>query len=225
MNEVPVYTSDMLVDLCIKLEKDSKDKKRQLDNAKAELQARGLKEMEDRNVKYYKFFGESGSVAIADTMTLDTLNMKKLREALGEGLISEKVKETQEVKYKYDTKLERALKAIFTGDYTFEFSLREFLTDEMSVKPNEKQITLLLKKLKGDYAADKNTLISVLGYNEDFDDIPDFDVELYYIYKIKNAELIRAFLPEEGIDSTMDAVRKCIMVETKTSITLDYEKE
>ena len=46
-----------------------------------------------------------------------------------------------------------------------------------------------------------------------------------YIYKIKNAELIKAFLPEEGIGWTMEAVRKCILLDSKTSVTLDYEEE
>lgn len=54
---------------------------------------------------------------------------------------------------------------------------------------------------------------------------PDFDVELWYIYRIRNGELIRAFLPEEMIDGTIEAIKKCIIVENKTSITLDYDSE
>lgn len=53
--------------------------------------------------------------------------------------------------------------------------------------------------------------------------VPDFDVELWYIYRIKNGELIKAFLPEEMIDATIEGIRKSILVETKTSITLDYD--
>ena len=60
---------------------------------------------------------------------------------------------------------------------------------------------------------------------KDGESAPDFDVELWYIYRIKNAELIRAFLPEELIDNTINEIRKCILVETKTSITLDYKEE
>ena len=54
--------------------------------------------------------------------------------------------------------------------------------------------------------------------------VPDFDVELWYIYRIKNGELIKAFLPEEMIDATIEGIRKSILVETKTSITLDYDE-
>lgn len=212
-----------LVNVCIRLEKEVKETKKSLDSAKNELQSRAISMMDDKNVKYVKFFGANGAVSVLDTMSLDTLNMGKLREALGDGVITQKVKEKVDVKYSYDSKLEKALKAIFTGDYTFEYTLDEFI-DCMSVKPDEKQRKLLLKKLKGDYEADKKTLLSVLGL-EELPSPPDFDVELFYIYKIKNAELIKAFLPEEGIDSTMEAIKKCIIVETKTSVTLDYEKE
>lgn len=48
-------------------------------------------------------------------------------------------------------------------------------------------------------------------------------MELWYIYRIKNGELIKAFLPEEMIDATIEGIRKSIFVETKTSITLDYD--
>ena len=50
-------------------------------------------------------------------------------------------------------------------------------------------------------------------------------MELYYISKIKNAELILAFLPEEGIDSTMEAIRRCVIVDSKLKIELAYKDE
>ena len=51
------------------------------------------------------------------------------------------------------------------------------------------------------------------------------EVELWYIYRIKNGELIRAFLSEEMLDKTIADIRKCILVETKTSITIDYDTD
>lgn len=138
-----------------------------------------------------------------------------------EGVYKMKVKEETETTYKFDSKFEKAMKAIFTGDYTFETTLEEFL-DEMSIKPDDKQKKLLLKKLKGEFEKDKETLISVLV--PEGETVPDFDVELWYIYRIKNGELIKAFLPEEMIDATIEGIRKSILVETKTSITLDYDE-
>lgn len=187
---------------------------------KAELQARGLAIMEDHNVKYVKFYGDEGSAAITDSMSLDILNPDKLKELVGEGVYKMKVKEETKTTYKFDSKFEKAMKAIFTGDYTFETTLEEFL-DEMSIKPDDKQKKLLLKKLKGEFEKDKETLISVLV--PEGETVPDFDVELWYIYRIKNGELIKAFLPEEMIDAIIEGIRKSIFVETKTSITLDYD--
>lgn len=215
-------TNEELIGACVTLDREQKKSRAMLNGYKAELQARGLALMEDHNVKYVKFYGGEGSAAITDSMSLDILNPDKLKELVGEGVYNMKVKEETKTTYKYDSKFEKALKAIFTGDYTFETTLEEFL-EEMSIKPDAKQKKLLMKKLKGEFKKDKETLISVLV--PEGQEAPDFDVELWYIYRIKNGELIRAFLPEEMLDSTIEGIRKSILVETKTSITLDYDTE
>ena len=189
---------EQLVSQAVALDKEQKYCKRKLDTVKAKLQSKGLAMIDDRNVKYIKFYSEDGSVAVGDSYKMDVLRPDKLKDILSEELWMAK-------------------------DYTFECSLEEFL-DEMSVKPDSKQKKLLLKKLKGDYAKDRETLLSVFGYEDD-DTAPDFEVELYYIYKIKNGELIRAFLPEECLSQTIEDIKKCLIVESKTSITIDYDNE
>lgn len=215
-------TNEELIGACVTLDREQKKSRAMLNGYKAELQARGLALMEDHNVKYVKFYGGEGSAAITDSMSLDILNPDKLKELVGEGVYNMKVREETKTTYKYDGKFEKALKAIFTGDYTFETTLDEFL-EEMSIKPDAKQKKLLMKKLKGEFEKDKDILISVLV--PEGQEAPDFDVELWYIYRIKNGELIKAFLPEEMLDSTIEGIRKSILVETKTSITLDYDTE
>lgn len=215
-------TNEQLIGACVWLDKERKKNATMLNSYKAELQSRGLSIMEDRNTKYIKFYGEEGSAAITDSMTLDLLNPDKLKELVGEGVYKMKVKEDVKTSYKFDSKFEKALKAIFTGQYTFETTLEEFL-DEMSIRPDAKQKKLLMKRLKGEFEKDKETLISVLV--PEGNTAPDFDVELWYIYRIKNAELIRAFLPEEMLDRTIAEIKKSIFVETKTSITLDYDAD
>ena len=217
-----IMTNEELIGACVTLDREQKKSRAMLNGYKAELQARGLVLMEDHNVKYVKFYGGEGSAAITDSMSLDILNPDKLKELVGEGVYNMKVREETKTTYKYDGKFEKALKAIFTGDYTFETTLDEFL-EEMSIKPDAKQKKLLMKKLKGEFEKDKDTLISVLV--PEGQEAPDFDVELWYIYRIKNGELIKAFLPEEMLDSTIEGIRKSILVETKTSITLDYDTE
>ena len=210
-------TTEELVTKCIESDKSIKQEKAVLDTYKAELQSRGVQIMDDKNIKYVKFFSAKGACAITDSMSLEILNIDKLEKCLGAGVFNQKVKETTETKYKFDTKLEKCLKAIFTGDYTFEVGLDEFL-DNMSVKPDDKQKKLLMKRLKGDYGKDIALLESIFGKG-------DYEVECWYIYKIKNAELIRAFLPEEGIDFMIQEIRKCLIVEEKTSIALDYDSK
>ena len=179
-------TNEELIGACVTLDREQKKSRAMLNGYKAELQARGLALMEDHNVKYVKFYGGEGSAAITDSMSLDILNPDKLKELVGEGVYNMKVKEETKTTYKYDSKFEKALKAIFTGDYTFETTLEEFL-EEMSIKPDAKQKKLLMKKLKGEFEKDKETLISVLV--PEGQEAPDFDVELWYIYRIKNGEL------------------------------------
>lgn len=215
-------TNDQLIGACVWLDREQKKNRAIMNSYKAELQARGLALMEDHNVKYVKFYGSEGSAAITDSMSLDILNPDKLKELVGDGVYGMKVKTDVKTTYKFDARFEKALKAVFTGDYTFETTLEEFL-DEMSIKPDASQKKLLLKKLKGEFEKDKETLISVLV--PEGEAAPDFDVELWYIYRIKNAELIRAFLPEEMLDCTMEGIKKSIFVESKTSITLDYDYE
>lgn len=212
-----------LVNQAVALDKEQRECKRKLDMVKAKLQSMGLEVIEERNVKYIKFYAEDGSVGVGDSSKMDVLRPDKLKTILSDDLWRAKVKESTETKYNYDPRLEQMLKAVFTGDFTFEYSLEEFL-DEMSVKPDNKKKKLLLKKLKGDYAKDRQTLLAVFGYEDD-DTAPDFDVELYYICKIKNGELIRAFLPEECLSQTIEDIKKCLIVESKTSITIDYDNE
>ncbi|MBS5301457.1 MAG: hypothetical protein KHY39_10485 [Clostridiaceae bacterium] len=232
MSQINKMSDAKLVDRAIMLDNEKKTLDTELTGLKAEIQKRGLLTMMDHNIKYCKMYGDAvGTAIVSESQEIDILNMDRLREIVGDGLVKEKVTESTFTKYKLDKNFDKMIKAVCTGDYTFEYSLEEFL-DQMSVPVDAHQKELLLKKLKGDYKADKKTLLSVLGYltkgtSEAAAEAaaPDLDVELYYISKIKNAELILAFLPEEGIDSTMEAIRRCVIVDSKLKIELAYKDE
>lgn len=221
--KLKLKTAPELVGEAVRLDQQAKSCRKELDAVKAELQARGLVLIEDRNVRYVKFYAQEGSAAVTDAQSLEVLNVDRLRELLSDGVWKQNVTETTKTDYKYKPLLERVLKAVFTGDYTFEYTLEEFLTEHLTVKPDAKQLKLLLRKLKGDYVKDKDVLAGVFGF--DPQNMPDFDVELWYIYRIKNGELIRAVLPEEFLDQTMEEIKKCLIVDSKTAITIDYQKE
>lgn len=217
LNKVDTRT---LICLCIDNDRSMKDMKKEMDALKAELQARGVREMEDHNVKFVRYYGLEGNASVTESLSLDILNPDRLKEIVGSGVWDMKVKRTEDIKYKCNPKFEQMLKAVFTGDYTFDMTLEE-LFDQMSIVPDSKQRAVLKKKLKGDFRKDYETLRSVLAPGTD----TAFEEELWYIYRIKNAELIRAFLPEELLDRTLEELRKCILVENKLSVTIDYDEE
>lgn len=222
MQTIKEMTIKELVSEAVRLDRELKENKRGLDDVKAELQARGLKDIEDRNIKFVRYYAEDGSVSVLDAQSMDVINVDRLKEVLSEGVWKSKVTEETKTTYKYDKNLEKMLKAAFTGDYSFETSLEDFL-DTMQDKPDGKQKKLLLKKLKGEYTADRKTLISVFGHGEE--ETGYFDVELWHIYKIKNGELIKSFLGSEQIEKAIAGIRNCLIVDSKTGITVDYDKE
>ena len=176
MEELKWKTAPELVGEAVRLDQQAKSCRKELDAVKAELQARGLVLIEDRNVRYVKFYAQEGSAAVTDAQSLEVLNVDRLRELLSDGVWKQNVTETTKTEYKYKPILERVLKAVFTGDYTFEYTLDEFLMEHLPVKPDAKQLKLLLRKLKGDYVKDKDVLAGVFGF--DPQNMPDFDVEL-----------------------------------------------
>ena len=219
MNELAQKTSRELVDDLVNLDRLRLQTARNIDEYKAELQARGISIMEDRNKQYIRFYGgDGGSASVTDKKSLELLNPDRLRLCVSEGVYRKNVTETTETKYKCSTQFETMLKALFTEDYTFEMGMEEMM-DQLHILPDTKQRKLLLKRLKGDYEKDRKTLNSVFSVDE------DWDAELWYIHRIKNAELIRIFLPDDMIDAAMKELKKCIMVGSSIAIKLDYEEE
>ena len=92
--------TEELIGALVELDKQGKENRALTNAYKAELQARGISIMDDHNVKFVKFYGEEGSAAVTDSMSLDILNPDKLKELVGEGVWKTKVKENTETKYK-----------------------------------------------------------------------------------------------------------------------------
>lgn len=216
-------TTRQLVAECVRITREKKQMEAELNRYKHELEARAEDAFADHNVHFVKYYGDGGgSVSVKEKQTLDIDSPDKLKAAVGDGVWDVRVQKNVSVKYKCDPKFEQMLKAVFLGNYSSEMSLEEFL-DEMEIKPDAKQKRLLLKKLKGDFEKDRALLQSVLV--PEGEEAPDFDVELWYIHKIRNWELICRFLPEEGIDRTMAEIRDSVTVELGQAVTVDYDDE
>lgn len=218
--ETPIkeMTSAQIVDALIELDALRIQTNRNLDMFKAELQARGVSIMEDRNQQYIRFHGNGGSASITDKHKLDVTNPDRLQKWLPEGVYKKNVSETTETKYKLNSDFESMLKAVALGDYTFEMTLDEAL-DQLHIAPDTKQRKLLHKKLKGDFEKDRKTLNAV------FETEDSWEEELYFIHRIRQGELIRRYLPDELLEVQLEELKKCIVVDTSLSIGLDYDKE
>lgn len=218
MDDLKQKTSSQLVDELVQLDQLRLNTARSISAYQAELQSRGLSIMDDRNKQYMRFYGDTGSVSVTDSKSLELLNPDRLKLCVTEGVYKKHVTEITETKYKCSAQFEKMLKALFTEDYTIEHELDEFL-DEMHIQPDAKQKKVLQKRLKGDYEADRKVLQAVFGAAD------DWDVELWYIHRIRNGELIRAFLPDDMLDVAIRELKKCIIVDSKLAVKLDYEKE
>lgn len=218
MDELNQKTSRQLVDELIQLDQLRMNTARNISAYQAELQSRGISIMDDKNKQYTRFYGDMGAASVTDSKSLEILNPDRLKLCVSEGVYKKHVTVTTETKYKCSAQFEKMLKALFTEDYTFEQELSGFL-DEMHIIPDAKQKKTLIKRLKGDYESDRKVLQAVFDVND------DWDVELWYIHRIKNGELIQTFLPDDMLDVTIRELRKCILVDSKLAIKLDYEKE
>lgn len=187
-----------------------------IDKYKAEISARGGAALDDTNTKFIKYYGKNGSCAVTIAEKLFIADDMRLKEMFPEGVYDKLVTVTSSVKYKYDSKLETALKAAFSGEYILDMSMVRYLNDSalFPLHPDVKQVKLLLKKLTGDYKKDNKLLTSMFGAG-------NYEEELLYIHRIKNGELIKLFLPVEGIEETIEKIKECLTVENDVKITID----
>lgn len=232
MMELNKVSNKELIDLAVTAMKVAEEAKSALEKYKAEIQSRGLAVLKDQNNRYCKMYGTDGSyAAVSEPQEIDILNRDRLKAAIGESVYQDRVSETTKTTYTLDKKLEKALKAIATNDYTYEYTLDAYL-DQMSVPVSKGQKEVLKRRLKGDYKLDKKTLLTVLGYlsNDTTEEAaeaaaPNLDMDLFYISKIKNAELIQAFLPDEGIDWSVEEIKRALIVTSKLKLEISYNRE
>lgn len=209
-------STEQLTDTALNMTKNIEEMKAGLDVVKAELQKRAEQFTADRNIKFTEFSGKNGFCSVTTAQKLEILNLPKLKELLGEDLVSSKVKIELEEKQKLDARFKDALVAIFLSEYNTEFTVEQIIR-QIAVIYNlpDASSRLLQKKLKGDYRKDKQTLMNVIGLTDaDF----NLDEELYYIYQIKKFELIKAFISEEELQELKEQIKKCMIVEEAVKV-------
>ena len=207
--------SESLIDKAIRLDKEVKVKKKELDEVKAELQSEGLKELENKNLKYVQIFGDDGSCEILYKQKMEIENIDVLKEVFG-NVIDTKIKTVQEIKYDIESKFKKALISLYVGDYK-EHDLDALLTS-LGLDDDKKKVAL--KKLKGDYAADKKVLETLGAVDED-----GLEEELDIIREHKNFELVSKYIDINAIDDNLKKqIQRELSIEDTLALGLNYEK-
>ena len=207
--------NESLIDKAIRLDKEIKEKKKELDEAKAMLQAEGLSEMENKNLKFYQVFSENGSCEMTYKQKLEIENINVLKELFG-NILDSKISKREEVKYEVESKFKSALIALYIGDYKNHDI--DIILASLGLDDNKRK--LAMKKLKGEYIADKKLLESLGAIDED-----GLEEELDIIREQKNYENISRYIDTKNIDENfIEKLKKAIFVEDNLSLGLSYEK-
>ncbi len=218
MNNYGEMSTTLLVDRFTKLDKQNKEVSKEVDMIKAELQKRGLKHLEDKQLKTVQYFGsDSNYVLVQKTEKLDTINYLTLKNIL-RTLAPEHITKEEVVNYKFKADLKNGLTSIFTNNY--ETRSVEDILKEMGMSGTT--LELAQKKLKGTWVKDKELLES-LGYYE------DIELYLYFIHQAINYNKLETILlgagySKEEIPRLIPELKKAILVEENTKISIKYDK-
>lgn len=209
--------TDYLIEFAAAKDSKIKSATSELDLIKAELQNRAEQELQEKNVKFTEFFGMANSyVNVSYAQKLEVLNMPVVRKLLPEVAADKITVKPAEKKYEFEKLFKQALIAVITKDYSSEYGIEQII-DGAGWKMDAKQRSLILKKLKGEYAKDRDMLRKTLGAMN-----LDVDLELYFIYKAKNWQLIQAFFPVDNFEEWAEQLRKYVIVDETPKIELKY---
>lgn len=194
------------------IEKSISSLKKEKDEITAEFQAYGLRQLENKNIKYLELSGGEGSCNIGYKEKLTIDNFERLKTVCG-SIIDSKAKITMEPKVEFtDKKFQAALIALYKGEYK-EHDLPGLLR---GLGLDESEIKLSLKKLKGDYFKDK-ALLESFGANDD-----DLEEELDMIKEHLNYELVSRYFDLENIN--IEDIRKAIFVEDSLAVGYKFKE-
>lgn len=202
--------TEALVDTAISLDETSKTMKKLLDQIKAKLQKIAVDEIDNKNIKYVRYGGTIGNCEITQKTKFEIENYMKLVDVVNDKiLIEDKITRKVEVKYDIENNFKKALIALYKGEYA-DNDLPSILANCLGL--SDKALKLAQKKLKGEYAKDKELLES-LGCTGELEE------ELDAIRAKKNIDLIRRYFDPEKLD--IETLKKAIYLEDSVGVTLN----
>lgn len=195
------------IDKAITLEAEVKNKKRQLEEVKAELQSELYADMLNKNVKWKQEAASKGLCNVSVKNKLEVDNAGLLQELLG-SVTDGKLTRKESVEYEVETNFKKALIALYQGDYE-KGDIHELLT-ELGLA--DKQRKVAMKKLSGDYGKDK-ALLAGFGLTGALEE------ELDLIHNQKNYELVSRYFDLDMVDEAfLKKLKLALSVEDSLSI-------
>lgn len=213
-----IFRTEEIIDKICEMDRQKKYIDENIKIYQAELQKRGMRVIEEKNIKQTVMYGNNNNRAeITYTQGIDIINFYSLKSIAGKELIEENVQRTCEFKYKFDTKFAEVIKAIFTDDYTEEMIVADILNciDGM----DKQSLNLLMKKLKGEYKKDRELIITTLRLPSN----ADLDVELDYIHKAIMWERIKMYFPD-NTKKVIEGIKKSLIVTQTPKLAIKYEE-
>ena len=202
-----------LISRAVTLDNEIRQRKTALEEIKAKLQTAALTEMENKNLRYVRYDSLYGRVEMTYKTKLEVDNYARLAAALDTGvLVEDKITRKHSVKYEIDARFKEALIALVRGDYAAH-DIDGILLG-MGIEDAQMR-KVVRKKLKGDYAKDKEVLaaVGVGGAREE---------ELDAIREELNRQLVERFFEPDLVDR--DEVRNSVNLDESLSLTLTARK-
>lgn len=202
-----------LISRAVTLDREIRQRKKSLEAIKAKLQTAALAEMENKNLRYVRYDSLYGSAETTYKTKLEIDNYARLAAALDASvLVEDKIVRRLSVKYDVDARFKEALIALVRGDYA-EHDIDGILSG-MGLE-DAKMRNVVRKKLKGDYAKDKETLAAVGIHGAREEELDAIRAEL-------NRQLVERFFEPDLIDR--DEIRNAVFLEETLSFTLTPQK-
>lgn len=201
------------VDKALRLELSIEQDKKELEKVKAKLQIVAEEQLKDSKSGQVSFYGKDthGIVTVQNTATVKAISEKdvyKLFKDDTENYIS------KSVNYTLKATLKSAMQPILTGEYiiaTLEDTVKQITDDD-------KKRTVLMKKLKGKYEKDVNTLQSVLGYSR-----YQAETDAYIVKEVIAYETLKVILNSLGVIDIQECItelKKIMLVEENIKVTV-----
>lgn len=189
--------------------------KSKVDRLKVYFENIAVNQLKDTKLKTISYWSENTKVTVGSSGTVKPISMQLIKRLFGE-VFPDLVKE--EVNYKMTEPCKRLLAAIWLGEYTEESMLN--VINQITNDENTRKT--LKKKLKGKYEKDKETLIKLLGYDEQ--EASDW---AYLITEVENYETFCQLLKAAKFDGTVDAaievIRTAVIVDESLKVGIEAE--